>query len=228
MKKTLSILLIAVVLFGILAGCGRNIEGTETVTNNANDAPVAAVTNDDGSLQRDKDGGMIVAVTDANGKPVKDENGEVETSAVAIEHGIIMDDVVEFSTFSIRTPKGWNATSAYNSVSICSDDKNETMQIVVYSNDKEDSSNTGRNIYSMVRNYEDNKVLKTEESTAKIAGADATVERTELTSDVIETKVLTLYTFEGDTVTYEALCYSKDAKTPNSTFEEVLNTMILY
>lgn len=226
MKKYLAIILATVAFTGALTACSGKIKDTANIV--AGDKEVVAVTDKDGVISRDESGNALVVVTDEDGKAKKGEDGKVETSAVEVSHAVVMGDRIETATFSVIVPDGWAAGNSYDTVNINSTDKNQTQKIVINIDETKENATPSKQIVDLVVGAKEVTVNKETNDTVKIAGLDANRTRYDITSETIETRVLSYYSFEGPSATYGVICYSKDAKTADKAFEEVLNTMVLY
>lgn len=228
MKKAILAIASTLTVLALLAGCGNKIKGTDTYAP-AGGEVVAAVTNEDGDIKREDDGKIVVAVTNESGEAITDHAGEVATVAVEITHAITLGDRIECGRFSIEIPKGWVSPSSNNFDTVTIDSKNIDKtgnKIVIYSRDDENSTAPADNLLGLILAAV--KVEKSETSKTTIAGVDAEVKKYKISSDKIDYKLITLYTFESGDSKFEVLCYSNSADTSAKTFEEVLNTMTLY
>ena len=242
MKKALIILTVFTLVLTIFTGCGeKRIKGTDNVTM-AGESEIPALTQEDGALARDESGNMIVAVTGENGKAITNSEGNVATTAVPISAATLNGDMVESRFFSVTIPKGWQYLTSYNEVIVGSDDKNETNKIVISSRSLEDQEGKadypGQNIFTIEKGA--CVIEKDETEKVKIAGVEATRERLDVSGAKItdnvskedaaqfELRVISYYTFKGPNAVYGVRCESKDPKTADKVFEEVINTMVLY
>lgn len=231
MKKILCIALSLIAIATAFAACGKSSIKDTAIVPGVN-GEIAAVTQENGDSLRDDDGNMIVVVTNPDGKPIKDENGENATMPVEISHCMVIGDKIEYSSFSVTIPDGWKAGKVYDRAVINSDDKNETDKIVIVSKPLSEydpaGAAPGSELFSLTLGSDQIKVTKNTKDKVTIAGVEAERTRVDLTSDVIETRVLSYYQFQGPNSVYGVTCYSKDASTADKVFEEVLNTMVLY
>ena len=241
MKKTLILLTVFVLILAIFTGCGNKIKGSENVTM-AGEEEIPAMTQEDGALARDEEGRMIVAVTGENGEALTNAQGEVATTAVPVSVATLNGDLVESRFFHVTIPRNWKYSASYQNVIITSDDKNETDKIVISSRSLEEQEGKaeypGENIFKVYKGATVIEKDKTEK--VKVAGVEATRERLDVSGAKItdsvseeqaanfELRVISYYTFEGPNAVYGVRCESKDAKTADKVFEEVINTMVLY
>lgn len=118
MKRSISLLLILVVVLSCLAACSKQkFDGGELVTDSAG-KDYAVVTEADGGLARNEDGNAIVLVTNENGKNVTDRNGENVTEIETLRHGLVFGKRVEFQDYSLEIPDGWSCAANYNELCI--------------------------------------------------------------------------------------------------------------
>lgn len=230
--KTLTcfILLLAVIT-GVMSGCKKKPQDATDVTLPAGQGDAVLQTDENGDIARNENNQAVAVVTDANGYAVTEESGEVKTEAVPLTHALVLDDKVETATFSVGIPKGWMGDHSYEYIVIDSTDKNETDKIVIYTRllddtEHDDGQPPMHDLFNLIKSGV--TVNKEKKDDIKIAGVDATRERCDVTSEKIETRVLSFYSFTGKTATYGVICYSKDAKTADKTFEDVLNTIEFY
>ncbi len=241
MKKSLVILTAFILVLTVFTGCGNKIKGTENVTM-AGMGEMAAVTQEDGALARDEDGRMIVPMTGENGEPIKNSEGEVVTTAVAVSAATVIGDIVESRYFRVSIPKGWQYSQSNQTVILDTDDADATSKMVISARSKEEQAGKtetpGEKLFKFTR---DASVVTKEETTKlKIAGVDATCTRVEISgakvnenvskeqAENFKLRVICYYTFEGENAVYGVRCESKDAKISNSEFEKVLDTLVLY
>lgn len=233
--KTLTcfVLLLAVIT-GVMSGCKKKPQDATNVTLVVGQ-DATPQTNEDGNLVRDENNQVVAVVTDANGYAVTEENGEAKTELIPMSNAIILSDKVETPTFTVGVPKGWTGQHSGSKdaliVVINTTDKNETTSIVIYTRLLDDTvHDDGQppmfSQYDLVKRNV--TVTKEKKDNIKIAGVEATRERCDVTSEKIETRVLSFYSFTGKSAEYGVICYSKDAKTADKTFEDVLNTIEFY
>ena len=132
MKKIFAITIAAMTILTCFTACKPKLKNGVVLQNQAGD-PIAAVTKTDGGLARDDAGNVIILVTDANGKNVKDENGEYATQAVALEHALVVGNVIECNDFAMTIPNGWSNEKSFNELMI---KKDGTEDIITVSNDR--------------------------------------------------------------------------------------------
>lgn len=231
MKKILCIALSLITITAAFAACGKSTIKNTAIVPGVN-GEVAAVTQENGDSVRDDDGKMMVVVTNPDGKPLKDENGDNVTQPVDVSHCMVIGDKIEYSSFSVTITKGWKAGQVYDRAVINSDDKNETNKIVIVSKPLSEydvnGAAPGSELFSLTLASDQITVKKNTKDKVTIAGVEAERTRVDLTSDTIETRVLSFYQFQGPNSVYGVTCYSKDASTADKVFEDVLNTMVLY
>ena len=94
MKKIFALTFAAMIILTCFTACKPKIKNGIVIQNQAGDS-YAAVTKTDGGIARDDAGNVILLVTDANGKNVKDANGEYATKIVALDSALVVGDVIE-------------------------------------------------------------------------------------------------------------------------------------
>ena len=135
MKKYFALILTAIIVLTCFTACKPKIKGGEVFTDAANNN-YAAVTKEDGGIERDQAGNLIVLVTDANGKNVKGENGEYETKPVAIDHAIVVGNRIECPRFALTIPNGWSDKLSFADLVISKDGTKDVVTISVSTDKK--------------------------------------------------------------------------------------------
>lgn len=107
-KKLMAVFCIAVLMVSVFAACGKK---AQTVNIDGVEYPVA--TDDEGNTILSDDGEIAVYVTDANGKYVKDANGERQTNLVDFPNRLVSGNVIETPAYRWVFPKteGWTLSS---------------------------------------------------------------------------------------------------------------------
>ncbi len=231
MKKIIAPVLALVVILTLFASCSKEPKIKDGQIVSDGEQTYAAITEKDGQLARDEEGQLIVAVTDTNGKVVKDESGENATSAVDLSHAVTLGDRIEYKTFSVILPDGWEPGSSFDEINIWSEDR--ANHIVIYSKADLNADEPGSQLFNLLSSSD--SVAKTKNDSVKIAGCDA--KRTRVDFNVAESASsdddaplysATYYSFKGANSQFGVICYSEEKGTADSVFEEVLNTMVLY
>ncbi|MBR4728074.1 MAG: hypothetical protein IK080_09335 [Clostridia bacterium] len=106
MKKITAILICMVVALTCLTACKAKLKNGAVLSGGGHD--YAAVTNEDGGIQRDDAGNIVVLVTNDKGKNVKDENGEYATQAVALRGALVVGNRIECPDYRMEIPNGWS------------------------------------------------------------------------------------------------------------------------
>lgn len=231
MKKFIAPVLALVLILTLFASCSKEPKIKDGQIVSDGEQTYAAITEKDGQLARDEDGHLVVAVTDTNGKVVKDEAGANKTTAVPLNHAVTLGDRIEYKTFSVILPDGWEPGSSFDEINIWSE--NRANHIVIYSKTDLNASEPGGQLFNLLATSD--SVAKTQNDTVKIAGCDAKRTRvdfnvTESTSSEDDAPLYsaTYYSFTGTNAKFGVICYSEEKGTADSVFEEVLNTMVLY
>jgi len=122
MKKFLALIICAIVVLTCFTACKPKADLI---------ADYPAVTKEDGGIIRDQAGNIIVHVTDADGRPVKGDDGEYQTSPVALDHPIVVGRRVEAPLYSINIPKGWSDKLTAADLDIIRDGTKDNLRIAV-------------------------------------------------------------------------------------------------
>lgn len=145
MKKYFALILTAILVLTCFTACKPKIKGGSIVSDAASQN-YAAVTEEDGGIARDQAGNLIVLVTDANGRNVKDDNGEYETKAVALDHALVIGNRIECPRFALTIPNGWSDKISFADLIISKDGTKDVVKISVSTdqklNDVVDEKNT--------------------------------------------------------------------------------------
>ena len=135
MKKYFALIITAIIVLTCFTACKPKIKGGEVFTDAANNN-YAAVTKEDGGIERDQAGNLIVLVTDSNGRNVKDDNGEYETKAVAIEHALVVGNRIECPRFAITIPNGWSDKLSFTDLVLTKDGTKDVIKVSVSTDKK--------------------------------------------------------------------------------------------
>lgn len=128
MKKIFALTVAAMIILTCFTACKPKIKNGAIFSDAAGEN-IAAATQADGSIQRDDSGNIIVLVTDEDGRNVKNENGEYETKAVALEHALVIGNQIECADYAIRIPDGWSDSMSYTELIIKKDGTEDTLSI---------------------------------------------------------------------------------------------------
>ncbi len=128
MKKIFALTVAAMIILTCFTACKPKIKNGAIISDAAGEN-IAAATQADGSIQRDDSGNIIVLVTDEDGRNVKNENGEYETKAVALEHALVIGNQIECADYAIRIPDGWSDSMSYTELIIKKDGTEDTLSI---------------------------------------------------------------------------------------------------
>lgn len=128
MKKIFVLTVAAMIILTCFTACKPKIKNGAIFSDAAGEN-IAAATQADGSIQRDDSGNIIVLVTDEDGRNVKNENGEYETKAVALEHALVIGNQIECADYAIRIPDGWSDSMSYTELIIKKDGTEDTLSI---------------------------------------------------------------------------------------------------
>ena len=120
MKKYFALIMCAITVLTCFAACAPKPELVDGY---------AAVTEKDGGVIRDEAGNIIVHVTDANGRQVKGEDGEYETSPLALNHPIVVGRRVEAPLYAINIPDGWSDKLTSSDLDIIRDGTSDNLRI---------------------------------------------------------------------------------------------------
>ena len=122
MKKYFALIICAIIVLSCFTACSPKADLI---------ADYPAVTKEDGGIIRDQAGNIIIHVTDADGRHVKNEDGEYATSPVALEHPIVVGKRVEAPLYSINIPKGWSDKLTAADLDIVRDGTKDNLRISV-------------------------------------------------------------------------------------------------
>lgn len=122
MKKYLALIICAITVLTCFTACKPKAELI---------ADYPAVTKEDGGIIRDDAGNIIVHVTDADGRQVKGDDGEYQTTPIALEHPIVVGRRVEAPLYSINIPKGWSDKLTSADLDIIRDGTKDNLRIAV-------------------------------------------------------------------------------------------------
>lgn len=131
MKKVLAISLALTFVALCFTACGngkKKIDGAEVYTDFAN-KEYAVMTEENGDLQRDSNGNLIVAVTDEDGNQKIGAGGEKLTEIQVIDHALIIGNTIELSDYYITIPDGWSNNSSYQGIQLKCDKDGDTISI---------------------------------------------------------------------------------------------------
>lgn len=106
MKKISAVLICTLLVLTCLTACKAKLKNGAVLSGAGYD--YAAVTNEDGGIQRDDAGNIIVLVTNDKGKNVKADNGQYATEAVALRGALVVGNKIECPDYSLTIPNGWS------------------------------------------------------------------------------------------------------------------------
>ncbi len=129
MKKYFALIVSIILILTCFTACKPKLKGG-LVISDAGGANYAAVTNENGGIARDEAGNLVVLVTDAKGRNVKDENGEYQTNAVAIERPIVLGRRIECPLYAINIPDGWSDNFTASDLIIKRDNSADQIKII--------------------------------------------------------------------------------------------------
>lgn len=130
MKKYFALIVSILVILTCFTACKPKLKGGIVISDASGGENYAAVTKADGGIVRDGAGNLVVLVTDKNGKNVKDENGEYQTNAVAIERPIIIGRRIECPNYAINIPDGWSNYLTSSDLIIRRDGTEDQIKII--------------------------------------------------------------------------------------------------
>lgn len=130
MKKYFAVILTFVLILTCFAACKPTIKDGALITNAAGEN-YAAVTEADGGIIRDEAGNLIVLVTDEDGRNVKTDNGEYQTTPVAIDHALVIGNTIEMPQYSIQIPNGWSDSMSFQDLCLSKDGTADKLTISV-------------------------------------------------------------------------------------------------
>lgn len=128
MKKYFALIITAIIVLTCFTACKPKVKGGGIVSDAASNN-YAAVTKEDGGIERDQAGNLILLVTDANGRNVKDDNGEYETRAVALEHALVIGNRIECPGYALTIPNGWSDKMSFSDLIISRDGTKDVVKI---------------------------------------------------------------------------------------------------
>lgn len=151
MKKIFALTIAAMIILTCFTACKPKIKNGVLLQNQAGEN-IAAVTQADGGIARDDAGNVILLVTDANGKNVKGENGEYETKAVALEHALVVGNVIECNDFAMTIPNGWSNEKSFTELMIR---KDGTADLITVRSDRNASlADTLQKVTALINNIQ--------------------------------------------------------------------------
>lgn len=110
-KKYIALFLAFCVILTGFAACKKAYKYGIIITDSDGKTRVLA-TDDNGKAMTDEANNIIIIVTQANGDPVKDNEGNMETQKVGHPDYYVADNVVEGEKFSVKIPDGWKQSTA--------------------------------------------------------------------------------------------------------------------
>ncbi|MBQ6268084.1 MAG: hypothetical protein IJK64_10000 [Clostridia bacterium] len=128
MKKIFVILICMVLALTCLTACKAKLKNGTVLSGGGRD--YAAVTNEDGGIQRDEAGNIVVLVTNDKGKNVKDDNGEYATQAVALRGALVVGNRIECPDYRLEIPNGWSDYLSGADLMIERNGTNDILKIV--------------------------------------------------------------------------------------------------
>ena len=128
MKKITVILLCLVLAMTCLTACKAKLKNGAVLSGGGYD--YAAVTNEDGGIQRDDAGNIVVLVTNDKGKNVKDDNGEYATKAVALRGALVVGNRIECPDYRMNIPNGWSDYLSASDLMIQRDGTKDVIKII--------------------------------------------------------------------------------------------------
>lgn len=151
MKKIFALTIAVMTILTCFTACKPKIKNGVLIQNQAGEN-IAAVTQANGGIARDDAGNVILLVTDANGKNVKDENGEYATKAVALDHALVVGNVIECNDFAMTIPNGWSNEKSFTELMIR---KDGTADLITVKNDRNASvAETLQKVTALVNNIQ--------------------------------------------------------------------------
>ena len=129
MKKYIAIAFSLMMLVCIFTACSKKPSGTEAVTIEGG-STLAVLTREDGQLERNEAGDIMMVVTEENGKAVTDKNGEQETTRVNLKTAFVYDNRIEFEHYYLEIPDGWSNQVSYTDLGISKDGSDESLKIM--------------------------------------------------------------------------------------------------
>ncbi len=227
MKKYISLFLAVIVLSGVLTSCSHSLKGGAAVVTDLAGKGYAAVTKEDGGIERDAAGNVIVLETDADGKNVTGENGEYVSNAVRIEHAIVVGDRIEARFFSMKIPDGWSDKTSYSDL-IISRDGTKDQLIVSFFEDTtlEEKTKERLKLYDSIKSMY-SATGKFSDGEVTISGQKATFYEGFVDPEGEETEpvYVCFYFFEYGGIVYSCYISSNHDLTGTKDFTNILNTI---
>lgn len=129
MKKIIATALVLAITVLCFTACGSKvIDGTKMLTDSAGET-YAVVTEENGELERDQAGNLVVKVTNENGKKVTEPNGEDRTEIRQINHAIFIGNRIELNDYYLIIPKGWSDNGSFQSLQIKKENSSDSIKI---------------------------------------------------------------------------------------------------
>ncbi len=168
MKKYIALALSIMTLVCVFTACGKKPTGTEAVTVQGGET-LAVLTKEDGGLERNDQGDILMVVTEEDGKAVTDKDGEQQTTQVNLKTAFVYDNRIEFKDYYLEIPDGWTNDLSYTDLTIAKKGSDETIKIM-RSEDKslEDAMSNTESMFKTVKDI--NPAAVTSKSTIKING----------------------------------------------------------
>lgn len=129
MKKYIAAALALMLVACVFTACGKKPKGTEAVTIEGG-STLAVVTKEDGGLDRNEHGDIMMVVTEENGNVVTDAAGEQETTRVNLKTAFVYDNKIEFEDYYLEIPDGWSNSSSWSDLVISKDGSDERISIM--------------------------------------------------------------------------------------------------
>ena len=101
-NKIIAVICVLLLLVTLFAACGKKV-----IIEGKNGQEYIAATDDEGNTMLNKEGEIIIYVTDENGKYVKDENGERQTNAVTFPDQIRGEHAIATPQYRLTMPDDW-------------------------------------------------------------------------------------------------------------------------
>ncbi|MBR2730452.1 MAG: hypothetical protein IKD72_00495 [Clostridia bacterium] len=128
MKKVIVILICMLLTLTCLTACKAKLKNGAVLSGGGYD--YAAVTNEDGGIQRDEAGNIVVLVTNEKGKNVKGDDGEYATQAVALRGALVVGNRIECPDYSLNIPNGWSDYLSGSDLMIQRDGTKDIIKII--------------------------------------------------------------------------------------------------
>lgn len=124
-NKIIAVICVVLMLATVLAACGKKV-----IIKGKNGQEYVAATDEEGSTILNEAGEIVVYVTDAKGKYVKDGSGERQTNVIPFPNVISDGKKVETADFVVQVPDGWEADENGLIVKITEDESvNANMEV---------------------------------------------------------------------------------------------------